>query len=242
MGRRTALLTAALVVAALGTLLVFLYAKGADDRARADQELVEVLVAKSDIRVGTSAQAAQTAGSFELKQVAAETVAPGALSDVTAVADQVALATIYTGQQVLSQQFGAAGSSSGLPIPEGKMAVSVQLGDPQRVAGFVQPGSDVAVFVTIPGSNGKLATRVLIPRVEVIAAGPTTLVALTSKDSSGNQNTEELPRAILTLAVDQRQAEKLIYGSSNGEAYFGLLDDDSDVAGGAGVTLDNLFS
>ena len=37
MGRRTLLLVAAFVVAALGTTLVFLYVHGANDRALADQ-------------------------------------------------------------------------------------------------------------------------------------------------------------------------------------------------------------
>jgi pilus assembly protein CpaB len=241
MGRRTVLLSAALVVAAVGTMIVFLYAKGADDRARADQELVAVLVAKSDISTGTTAQSAQSAGAFELREVAAESVVPGALSDIAPVQDQVVITNVFAGQQVLSQQFGANAASGGLPIPDGKMAVSVQLGDPERVAGFVQPGSEVAVFVTIE-NNGSDTTRLLIPRVEVIAAGPTTLVQLATKDSSGNENTEELPRAILTLAVDQKQAEKLIYGTTNGAGYFALLTEDTSLPGGGGVSENNLFS
>ena len=46
-----------------------------------------------------------------------------------------------------------AGTSGALPIPSGKVAMSVQLGDPQRVAGFVKPGSEIAVFVTIAQPN-----------------------------------------------------------------------------------------
>jgi pilus assembly protein CpaB len=45
MGRRTMLLVAAFVVAALGTTLVFLYVNGVNDRAVADQKQVRVLVA-----------------------------------------------------------------------------------------------------------------------------------------------------------------------------------------------------
>ena len=54
MGRRTVLLIAALVVAALGTALVWMYANRADERAQADAAPVEVLVATSDIGAGTS--------------------------------------------------------------------------------------------------------------------------------------------------------------------------------------------
>ena len=40
MGRRVALLVAAIVIAAIGTTLVYLYAKQADDRAQADAQPV----------------------------------------------------------------------------------------------------------------------------------------------------------------------------------------------------------
>jgi pilus assembly protein CpaB len=67
-------------------------------------------------------------------------------------------------------------------------------------------------------------------------------VSSTTTDASGNENTEELPKAILTLAVDQKQAEKLIYGTTNGAGYFALLSKDSATPGGGGVSANNLFS
>lgn len=242
MGRRTILMIAAVAVAALGTVLVFLYAQSANDRAQADQETVEVLVAKGDVSAGTSGSAAQDDGAFELKALTRESVAPGALSSVTPIEDQVALAPIFEGQQILAQQFGeTAAASSSLPIPNGKLAVSVQLGDPERVAGFVQPGSKVAVFATVADGASGQRVRVLIPSVQVIAAGPTTLVSATQTDSSGNTNTEELPKALLTLAVDQRQAQKLILGQDQGSLYFGLLGSSSEVRSDSGVATDRLF-
>ncbi len=45
MGRRAALLIAAIVIAAIGTTLVYLYAKQANDRAIAEAKPVKVLVA-----------------------------------------------------------------------------------------------------------------------------------------------------------------------------------------------------
>ena len=243
MGRRTILLIAALVVAALGTILVFLYAQNANDRAQADQDPVQVLVAKADVNAGTTGQGAQDAGAFELKTVTKGSVAPGALSTVTPIANQVALAPIFVGQQILSQQFGASASAtSSLPIPKGKLAISVRLGDPERVAGFVQPGSNVAVFVTVAGGANTQAdaVRVLIPRVQVIAVGPTTVVSQVSQDDSGNTNTEELPKALLTLAVDQTQASKVILAQQKGAIYFGLLTNTSVVTPGAGVAVGSL--
>lgn len=246
MGRRTILLVAALLVAALGTTLVFLYARGADQRAAAGQELVKVLFAKSEIAVGTTGNAAAESGALELREVAKNSVAEGALSDIAPVADQVALSPIFPGQQILQQQFGAPGSQTSLPIPAGKVAVSVQLGDPERVAGFVTSGSEVAVFATVsaPGATtGGQAniTQILLPRVLVVGVGNSTLVTKTTTTASGQQNTEQISRAILTLALDQTEATKIIYAAQQGQLYFALLTADSKVSPGGGVTSANLF-
>ena len=254
MGRRTVLLVVAVLIAALGTTLVFVYANGANDRALADQKPVKVLFAKSMIAPGTSASDASKAGAFELKEIASNSTAPGALSDITPIADKVALSQIFPGEQIIAAKFGDRGSVSALPIPAGKVGVSVQLADPARVAGFVQPGSNVAVFVTMTPDKGNASTqngaqagqnftRVLLPKAEVVAVGPTTFINATSTNqSTGQSNTEQVPKAILTLALDQVETQKLIYASQNGELYFALLTNDSKVTPGGPTTADNLFN
>ena len=47
MGRRTLLLIASILVAALGTALIWLYVQGADSRAEATTTQVEVVVART---------------------------------------------------------------------------------------------------------------------------------------------------------------------------------------------------
>jgi pilus assembly protein CpaB len=245
MGRRTFLLIAALAVAAVGTTMVFLYVNGVNDRALADQQPVQILVATAPIAAGTSAAEAQSAGALEKRKLSRASVAPGALSDITPIADKVALAPIFVGEQIIEAKFGQPGNTSNLPIPEGKLAVSVQLADPARVAGFVSPGSEVAIFLTIEGGSGSgpksEVTRVLLPKVQVIATGATTVVSTTTT-AEGQTQTEELPKALLTLAVSQSEAQKVVYGSQHGQMYFGLLTEDSKVdKSDDGVTAENLF-
>jgi pilus assembly protein CpaB len=239
MGRRTLLLIAALVVAALGTVLVFLYAQNAQNAAQEGQSLVKVLVAKTKIDVNTTGAAASANGAFEQQDVPKSSVVPGALSDATPLAGLVALVPIFPGQQIISAQWGAAAQTSGLPLPPGDVAISVQLGDTQRVAGFVSPGSNVAIFVsgTIKPPAGSTAAatpvvRTLFASVQVLAVGPTTTVSKSSGTASGN--TEAVPTAILTLAVTQEQAKKILYvtsapGSAYGGMTFALLDKNSKV-------------
>lgn len=243
MGRRTFLLIAALAVAAVGTTMVFLYVNGVNDRALADQQPVQVLVATAPIAAGTTAADAQSAGALEKRAVSRASVAPGALSDITPIADKVALAPIFVGEQIIEGKFGQPSNTSNLPIPEGKLAVSVQLADPARVAGFVSPGSEVAIFLTIQSGRGadNEVTRVLLPKVQVIATGASTVVSTTTT-ASGQTQTEELPKALLTLAVSQSEAQKVVYGSQHGQMYFGLLTRDSKVdRSDNGVTAENLF-
>jgi len=253
MTRRTLLLLAAVVVAALGTGLIFAYVNGVNNRAIADQSPQKVLVAKTTIAAGTTAADAAKSGAMVLVDVAKKQVAPGALSDITPISDEVALSPVFQGQQIVSQMFGAQGSTSALPIPANDIAISVQLDDPARVAGFVEPGSYVAIFLTIgpePGLSGvtTTTTRVLLPKVQVIGVGPTTTTAQTSTNGqTGQTNTEQISRAILTLAVSQRQAEKVIWAQGNSgnpgahSLYFGLLTSNSKVVPNHGTDAKNLF-
>lgn len=241
MGRRTILLIAALVVAALGTALVWLYASRADERAQADAAPVEVLVATVDINAGTSGAAISESAAVELRTLPAGSVPEGELSDLTDVIDLVTVGPVYTGQVLLQQMFGTQQQAAGgLSLPEGDLGISIQLGDPQRVAGFVKPGSEVALFTTASGIGGQARqqTTILLPRVLVAAVGPTVI----AQSAQGSSNTEAIPTAILTLALDQEEAQKVILASQTTQLYMGLLDENSEVSPRLpGTTAGNLL-
>jgi pilus assembly protein CpaB len=240
MGRRTLLLIAALVVAALGTALVFIYVNNADNRANEDATLVKVLVATQDVAAGTTAADASAAGAFEEKEVTIASRAGGATNDISLISDQVALAPIFTGQQIQVQMFGSPQNTSLLNVPDGQIAISVQLGDPNRVAGFVEPGSEVAVFASVE-KNAEPTTQVLLEKADVIAVGATTIVTQTTTTDAGESTTEEIPRAILTLALSQKDAQRVIFAQEQGPLYFALLPKGSNVKSGGATNSQNLF-
>jgi pilus assembly protein CpaB len=239
MDRRKVLLLVAAVIAALGTLVVFLYVRGADNRADQRYQAVTVLKAVKEIDPGETAQAAQQAGKFATASISRQDVLPDAINGVAPINGKVATTTIYPGEQIVTGKFGAASTAgaSALTIPKSKLAISVNLGDPDRVAGFVNPGDNVAIFCSLPNS-----VRLLLPSVEVIAAGTTTVTPKTTTAADGSQSTEELPRTLLTLAASQRDAEKIIYCSKNDDVTFGLINDQSQVAPSNGTTSKNLFN
>src|SRR3546814_6927863 len=148
MDRRKILLGLAAVIAALGTLLVFLYVQGADDRAKEDIEAVEVLKVIKPIEAGETFDDAQAAGKFQFQGVPKDQVLDGAQTDLTALSGLVATTRIFQGEQVTANRFGGTVENTSLAIPDGMMSISVNLPDPARVAGFVNHASDVALFVT----------------------------------------------------------------------------------------------
>jgi pilus assembly protein CpaB len=250
MARRSILLSVAFAIAALGTAMIILYVQGVDARATEGQQRVEVLTATDVIDTGESVADAQAAGKLEKTEVVRDDMIEGALSSTSAIDDKVALGTIYPGQQIIGQQFGAPGSEETLTIPDDKLAVSVELTDPARVAGFVNPGSQVAIFASgdpevykPDGTTQKLApyTRILLTSVEVIGVGDTSMSSRTTTDDEGKQTTEQIPRTILTVAVTQEQAERLIYASRNGDLSFALRTDKSKATDNPGVTARDIM-
>jgi pilus assembly protein CpaB len=244
MDRRRLLVLGAAVVAVLGVALVLSYARGADARAAHRFGGVEVLVATKQIAPGESIDAARAAGKVGTARVARDDVLDGAGDSADALLGEVALVPIYPGEQLIAAKFGSPSQAAAtLPIPAGKMAVSVNLTDAARVSGFLEPGSEVSVFLngTDPQS-GRTFTRLLLPRVTVLGVGSTAPVTTTTTDDQGEPATEELPRTLLTVAVDQKEAQKVLYASANGELAFALLNGQSKVrSSGAGVTSANLF-
>jgi pilus assembly protein CpaB len=232
----------AALIAALGTTLVFLYVRGADNRATAAQAPVQVLKAVQQINPGETLGAAQAAGKIALGTVPREQALTGAVNSTSGMENQVALSTIFPKEQIITGKFGAPGDQEVLTIPDGDIAISVNLSDTGRVAGFVSPGAEVAIFLNTNGqAGGQDATRVLLPKVQVIAVGATTVISRTTTNAEGAQTTEQLPKTLFTLAVNQDEAEKIMYASAHGELSFGLLNDKSKVKPGPGVTIDNLF-
>ena len=243
------LLVAAAVVAALGTALVFLYVRGADNRAEEKFETTDVLVATVQIERGERIADAAAAGKLARQAVPQGQVLPGALVPPEGVDQQLALTVIYPGEQIVPQKLGdTAVDEPRLQIPDqGDMAMSINLTDPARVAGFVNPGSEVAIFINgSDATTGQPYSRVLLTRVKVIAVGSTTPVTTTTTTNGqggegGQQVVESLPRTLITLSVSQVQMQRVLLGQQQGELSFALLTEDSKVTLAPPTTTDSLF-
>ncbi|CAN5615011.1 hypothetical protein BH11ACT8_BH11ACT8_06550 [soil metagenome] len=260
MDRRKVLLVVAVVVAALGAGLVFVYAQGAENRAADKFATQKVIVALQDITAGESAADAAKNGKLLSRDVPTSEVLPGATNDGSVFADEVALTTIYAGEQLITQKFGSAGDVVGAPTliyPEGYLAIQVALDDFRRVGSFTRPGTHVAIFVSTPpdtgtsgdpnsignGGTGQTApnavprSAVLLDDVLVLAVGVSTTQAAVT-DAQGNP-LEAIPTANLTIAVTQDEAELVTGAVDNGlQLTFAIRNDASKVKENADIGTD----
>lgn len=258
MTRRIGLTALAVVLALAGTFAVYLYAHQADQRAVAATKATTVVYARSQIPAGTSWADALKAGQLATESVPTNAAPAQALHATQGAmpGEQVANAAVGAGQIVVRSMFGAKKATTGLlQIPGSNMAISVSVPSNAEVAGFVQPGSQVAVFMTYnvgqgdkqtlaeqPGSGSgtgadHYATKMLLPRADVLAVSqgaPTDLngsqasASLSSSQASGN--------VLVTLSLTQKDAERLVLAQQVGDLYMALLSQSSTSATDGGTS------
>lgn len=265
MTRRILAAAAAVVLALVAGGAVFLYVRTADARALAGQEAVKTWIAAEPVAAGTSLKSAIDDGLIRPELVALKGVPAGALQDRDLDDDLRATGDIVPGEIILADRFDDEVAVEGrLVVPEGKLAVAVELTDPAKVGQFLNVGSRITVFDTFnvqeadPTGNTPAgdrlqerheftrATRVLLPDVEVLAVGQTTTKQTTvdpalAAEPAGVTQTATQTVTLVTVAVDQAQAEKLVHGIHTGTLYFALRSGDIEVVVGEGTTDRGLF-
>lgn len=248
MKRRVLTIVLAVTLAVLGTVVVLVYVNQADARAVEGQKAVTVLVAAKTIPSGTTARDAKA--SLREETLPAASVSSDAVAEITP--DQESLVTssqLNKGQLLLKSMLVSAAQADGaLAIPDRKVAVTITLCSPEVVAGNVRVGSDVAVFGTVvtggsdasaqPNCTGQhkqqvgkgiANTRVVVPKVRVIAIGPAPAATsetddkATSTGYSQGAGSAQNNMTLVTVAVDQDDAERLILLTQTGLPYLALL-------------------
>jgi pilus assembly protein CpaB len=236
----------AVVLALVATGALVVYVNGADRRAIANQEPVAVLVAKETIKAGTSGEDAQDLKLFAPKLVPRESAVVGAFRSWSQLEGRFAAVDIMKGEQLLPTRWVGADEVEGrglLPIPDDHQALSIGLDVTRQVAGFVTPGDNVGIVLTLPGGDGGSKTRFLLQNVRVLAVGATALSSRTAQGGGGrvNQKGSQSVTAI-TLAVKKQYVESVVHAAVDGDIYLTLMPRNADPAQRSqGVTDDNVF-
>ena len=249
MKRRVLTIVLAVTLAVLEALAVLAYVNQADARAVEGQKAVTVLVVGKAIPSGTTARDAKS--SLRKETLPASSVSSDAVAEITPDQDSLVISTDLSPGQLLlrSMLVPAAQAAGGLAIPEGKVAVTITLCGPEAVAGNVRVGSQVAVFGTVvAGGTGDVTaqpnctgqhkqqvgkgignTRVVVPKVRVLAIGPAssatpqTDAKTTNSTLSQGAASAQNDMTLVTVAVNQDDAERLILLTQTGLPYLALL-------------------
>ncbi|HEY6276046.1 MAG TPA: Flp pilus assembly protein CpaB [Streptosporangiaceae bacterium] len=241
----------AVLLALAGTAGVLAYVHGANNRALAGQKPVTVLIASQPVPAGTNAGSALHEGLLTSKELPASSVPDDAVQSLSDGLGALVLSSqLPPGQLLLRPMLvtAAAATSQGtLAIPRGMVAVTVPLCMPEAVAGYVQAGSEVAVFDTYGAKNlsvqencggtgqshqsqysGAVRTRIVLPKVLVLSVGAAGANAsrstgLLSQNATTGTASSGSGGVLVTFAVTQADAERLILLTETGVTYLALL-------------------
>lgn len=183
--RRAIGIVGAIAVAALGTLLLVGYVRGAEDRALAGEELAEVLVVDSPISQGTPASL--LTGSVRLERVPLKVRADGGVADLATLADLVAGTDLVPGEQVVASRFVTAESlatRARIEAPADTLEVTITLSPERALGGQLVAGDVVAVIASFDPFDLNTFEPSQLGPGEVIDPGEIFLG--TSEDGSGS--------------------------------------------------------
>jgi pilus assembly protein CpaB len=246
----------ALVLALVSTAALVRYVQGAEERAIAGEELVEVLVASTDIKAGTPSE--QMADKVELLSVQSKVRPKDAVSTFTQIDGLVASVDLVKGEQLLSTRFINPGAfqgvrSSSVRVPESANEVTFKLAPERALGGQLRPGDIVTVMASFepfdsesvdtsglsnarksPNTANVLLNDIMVVRIQF----PGDAASTKEKNGVGVAPTEDL---LVTLAVDQPSLTRAVFAAEFGKVWLSYEPNDSNSSKNKVITRDNVY-
>lgn len=248
MAKRSNMLVAVgLVVFLLGGAIVMLALRNDDDGGEAvaaanTATARSVLVATEDLAAGANGSEIVSAGKVQAQS--SDTAAPDAVGSPGDLVGKVLALPVKKGEVL---RLGGLRAET-IKIPDGKQAVAVQVDFIPGVAGQVGPGDLVNLYANVANSavpeQPVPFTKLLLANVEVLKVSevplpapttPTTLSPLAAPVANAGTP------LVFLVAVDQPQAEKLIFSATNQRLYASLVPKGQAPAATPGANSANLF-
>jgi pilus assembly protein CpaB len=237
--RRLLAALAALVLAALGAVVLLAYVRGADARALAGVQTVDVLVVDRPVPEGTPGE--ELAELVRTERLPARAAVPGAVTDLDELAGRVATVDLQPGEQLLAARFAA---PEGLSVPgtvappEGAAEVSLLL-EPQRaVGGRLAAGDTVGVHVSLDGQTDVVLSRVLVTQVQ---GAPVAVADGEATDTASSGGAAPSASLMVTLGLRPEAAEAVVFGMEHGTVWLSLEPEGVDTSGTEVLTPANVY-
>ncbi|WP_426225604.1 Flp pilus assembly protein CpaB [Pseudarthrobacter sp. DSP2-3-2b1] len=223
---------AALLLAVVGAILLFVYVQGAAARAQAGLEPVNVLVVTERVPAGT--KTADLAGKVRAEALPKSAVPDGALQSLDGQDGKVTAAGLEPGEQLLAVRLVDPRDlqPGTVPVPDGLEELTFLLSPERIMGGRIEAGDTVTVYSsfesdaalpadsTVPAeirgwsqSTGLLFHDVLVTAVQKAAPETTS-----NSGSSSTDKSVEMPNgsAFITVARSDADAAKMVFGAEFG--------------------------
>ena len=217
MPRRLIAAIAAVLLAVAGAVVIISYVRGADSRALAGEELVDVLVVSSAVEAGRPVD--DLGDSVTVEQVPARLVAPDAVTDLASVRGKVATAALVPGDQLVTARFAdpAALAPEGTVLaPEGTVEVSMALDAQRAVGGVLRAGDKVGVQLTNQEEAGSGVTAYSVFRIYDDVLVTRVVAPANADDASATY--------LVTLALSKEDAATVLLGTTSQSVWLTLQD------------------
>lgn len=250
--RRTVIIAAALILAALAFAGNVMYLKGAQKRAYNNAQLVKVFVVKKEIPKGLTGDMAiqqNYVGSSEIPQQ----FYPGtAIKDIKDIENKVAINALPVGAIVLNGQFvpaSVAQVTTAQQVEAGNVAITISVDQVHGVAGLLMPGDKVNMIVVAQDKDDaeKQFARVLYQNVKILAIGTKTAPQVgDTTASTAKSTTADAGSGLITFTVPIDAAQRIALatagGSGNSSVYLTLVPPDTEPVGNLSeINSDTIF-
>lgn len=246
---RTRVIAAALavVLAAVGTVVLLMYVRSASSQSAAPAappvETIDVLVASGAIAVGAPAVGLEKL--VATKALPKDAALPNRVTDLKQLIGKVALVALEPGEQLLAGKFGIAPEvtavSTSVKIPSNLQQVTILLEPVRALGGKLRPGDTVGVFISMksaPVATHLMLHKVLVTAVDESVAAPMSSSSPPTPTSAPPTGSGALPPSavpttatvqavpndptvsvLVTLATTAGNAEKIVFAAENGSIW-----------------------
>ena len=173
---------AAIVLALVAGIGVYMYASGADKRAQENASFVDAFVANADIAKGTTGAELVQAGLITQEKVAKGSVPPGMITSLDDLAELQTAGPISTKQFITAGSFVSTKDGGGGSVlatrsqAQDLVAVTVTVDADRGVANQITPGDhvDIATSTDAEQRDREVTYDYMLSDVKVLAVGANT--------------------------------------------------------------------
>ena len=221
---------AAIVLALVAGIGVYMYASGADKRAQDNASFVNAYVATADIAKGTTGAEVLQAGLVNKEKVAKGSLPPSAITSLDQLNGKVLSGPVNAKQFItagtfVSEEDGLGSAFANQIKSDNLVAVTVTVDADRGVANQIAPGDhvNIAARAADPADATSGAYTYILDHVKVLAVGASVAAQQASAAPADGSTPPPTNSGVLTFEVTKDQALQIINANQGGSQIYLVL-------------------